>query len=161
MKFSLFFLLSFLLYSCFPQKTSIYSQIEYEAGACFGFCPIFKITIQPDKSAVIEAERFTFTKGTSKADFSKPKEGTFKTTITPENFRKLIQLLNAADLKSLKSEYKNKNVSDLPTAYLRIKYVDGTVKNIEDYGKNGTPKLDEIYQFMENLRFEEDWKKVE
>jgi len=161
MKFFLIFLLPVLLYSCSPQKTSQYSQIEYEAGACFGFCPIFKITIQRDKTAVIEAERFTFAKGNSKADFSKPKEGTFKTTLTPENFQKLIQLLNGADLKSLKSEYKNKNVSDLPTAYLRIKYGDGTLKNIEDYGKNGTLKLDEIYQFIENLRFVEKWKKVE
>ncbi|KIA88353.1 hypothetical protein OA86_11570 [Kaistella jeonii] len=160
MKYLFTIIFSAFLFSCTTQNSNQYSKIQYEAGACFGFCPIFKMTINPNRTAVIEAEHFTFSEGNSKADFSKAKEGTFKTTIKEEDFSKIIFLLENADLKSLKDQYKNRNVSDLPTSYLRINFADGTSKNIEDYGKNGTPKLAEIYKFMENLRSNQTWVKV-
>ena len=160
MKYLLTFLLSIVLLSCTTKNTSQYSKIEYEAGACFGFCPIFKMTINPDRTAVIDAQHFTFSDKRSKDEFSQPKEGTFKTTIKEEDFNKMIVLLNSANLKSLKDEYINRNITDLPTAYLRINYTDGTSKNIEDYGKNGTPKLKEISEFMEGLRLSQKWEKI-
>lgn len=160
MKYLLTVLLSFVLFSCSTQNSTKYSKIEYEARACFGFCPIFKMTVNPDRTAVIEAEHFTFSDARSKDEFSQPKEGTFKATIKEADFNKMIALLESADLKSLQNEYKNRNVSDLPTSFLRVNYADGTVKNIEDYGKNGTPKLKEISQFMEGLRLSQNWVKV-
>lgn len=160
MKYLLTFLLSIVLLSCTTKNPSQFSKIEYEAGACFGFCPIFKMTINPDRTAIIDAQHFTFSKGRSKDEFSQPKEGMFKAAITEADYNKMIALLNGADLKSLKDEYINRNVTDLPTAYLRINYVDGTAKNIEDYGKNGTPQLKEIYTFMESLRESQKWEKV-
>lgn len=160
MKYLITLFVSIFLISCTTQNSSKYIQIQYEAGACFGFCPIFKMTINPDRTAVIEAEHFTFSNERSKDVFSQPKEGTFTTTIKQSDFDKMITLLEDADLKSLKNEYKNRNVSDLPTAYLRIKFADGTSKNIEDYGKNGTPKLKLIYNFMEELRLNQTWEKI-
>lgn len=160
MKHLLTLFLSVILLSCTVQNPTKYSKIQYEAGACFGFCPIFKMTINPDRTAVIEAENFTFTKGNSKSDFSNEPEGTFTATINEKEFNQMIALLESANLKSLKEEYKNRNVSDLPTSYLRINFKDGTSKNIEDYGKNGTPQLREIYEFMEGLRLNQTWKKV-
>lgn len=160
MKYLLAFLLSITLLSCKTKNSSPYSKIEYEAGACFGFCPIFKMTINPDRTAVIDAQHFTFSQARNKDEFSQPKEGIFKATIKEEDFDKMISLLNGADLKSLRDEYKDRNVSDLPTAFLRINYSDGTSKNIEDYGKNGTPKLREISEFMEGLRLSQKWEKI-
>lgn len=81
------------------KNTSKYSTIEYEAGACFGSCPIFKITINPDRTAVLEAEHFNFSKEFSKAEFSKPREGTFKGTIKQEDYDKLVALLDNLDVK--------------------------------------------------------------
>lgn len=161
MKYYLTLFLSVFLLSCTTQNPTKYSKIQYEAGACFGFCPIFKMTINPDRTAVIEAEHFTFTKTHSKGEFSEQKEGTFTSTIKQADYNKMINLLNSADLRSLKDHYKNRNVSDLPTSYLRINFTDGTSKNIEDYGKNGTPKLKEISEFMENLRLNQTWKKID
>ncbi|MBF8455783.1 hypothetical protein IV494_01195 [Kaistella sp. G5-32] len=161
MKYYLTLFLSVFLLSCTTQNPTKYSKIQYEAGACFGFCPIFKMTINPDRTAVIEAEHFTFTKNHSKGEFSEQKEGTFTATIKQADYNKMINLLNSADLRSLKDHYKNRNVSDLPTSYLRINFTDGTSKNIEDYGKNGTPKLKEIYEIMENLRLDQTWKKID
>ncbi|MEY8760999.1 DUF6438 domain-containing protein [Chryseobacterium tongliaoense] len=146
-----------LLFSCTSQKTgSKYSKIEYEAGPCFGFCPIFKLTINPDRTAVLEAERFNF----SKDDSSKPREGTFKTTIKEADYNRLVSLLDGLDVKSLKNNYGSHNITDLSTSYLRVNFTDGTSKNIEDYGKNGSEKLAEIYHFFDDLKHNQQWIKV-
>lgn len=155
-------LCAFVLFtSCATTNSSKYSKIQYEAGACFGFCPIFKLTVNPDRTAVIEAERFTFTEGRSKDEFSGPKEGTFKTTIKETDYNKLISLLDGLNLKTLKDKYGSKNVTDLPTAHLIITFGDGSTKHIEDYGKRGTEKLDVLYAFIENLRKSQTWTKVD
>ena len=119
--------------SCATPTPSNYSKIEYNAEACFGFCPIFKITVNPDRTAVIDAERFTFTEGRSKDDFSGPREGIFKTKIKEADYNKLISLLDDLDLKNLNGYYGNKNITDLPTANLRITFTDGSTKLIEVY----------------------------
>ncbi len=149
------------LMACTANNSSKYSKIEYEAGACFGFCPIFKMTVNPDRTAVIEAERFTFTEGRSKDEFSGPREGTFTATITAEDYQKLIAMLDDLDVKTLKNYYGNKNVTDLPTSNLTITFADGSKKNIEDYGKGGTEELDRFYDFVEGLRKTQKWTKVD
>ncbi|EJL74303.1 DUF6438 domain-containing protein [Chryseobacterium populi] len=150
-----------ILFSCTSQNTSSkYSKIEYEAGPCFGFCPIFKLTVNSDRTAILEAEHFNFSKDPSKDDSSKPREGTFKTTIKEADYNKLVSLLDGLDVKSLKNNYGNHNITDLPTSYLRINFADGTSKNVEDYGKNGNEKLAEVYQFFEDLKHNQQWAKV-
>ena len=116
--------------------------------------------IYPDRTALIEAEHFTFSDGRSKDEFSKPKEGTFTTTIKEADFDKLIMLLNNLNIKNLQSDYGNKNVSDLPTSYLNVTFKDGSLKQIKDYGKNGSLELKELYLFLEDLRKTQTWKKV-
>jgi len=150
-----------VLFSCQSQKVeSKYSTIEYEAGACFGFCPIYKMTIQADRTAVLEAEHFNFSKGTSKDEFSKPREGTFTTTIKEADYNKLVASLDDLDVKSLQDKYGSRNVSDMPTSYLRIKLADGTSKSTEDYGKRGSEKLMKVYQIFEDLKQSQQWTKV-
>ncbi|WP_312992945.1 DUF6438 domain-containing protein [Chryseobacterium flavum] len=149
------------LFSCTSQKNnSKYSKIEYEATPCFGFCPVFKMTINPDRTAVFEAEHFNFNDKPSKDEFSKQREGTFTGTIKEVDYNKLILLLDGLDVKNLNDKYGERNITDLPTSYLRITFPDGTSKNIEDYGKNGTEKLSEVYHFFENLRKNQQWTKV-
>lgn len=150
------------IFSCNSQKmTSKYSNIEYEAGPCFGSCPIYKMTINSDRTAVLEAEHFNFSKGGSKAEFSKPREGTFKTTIKETDYKKLTALLDGLNVKSLNEKYGTRNVTDLPTSFLRIKFQDGSEKNIEDYGKKGTEKLVAVYKFFEELKHNQQWQKVQ
>ena len=69
-------------------------------------------------------------------------------------------MLDRLKAKSLKDKYGSRNITDLATSYLRIKYNDGSSKNIEDYGKNGTKELAEVYNFIAELRKNQDWKKV-
>ena len=161
MKYLLTLFAAVFLMSCTVQNKTNYSKIQYEAGACFGFCPMFKMTINPDRTAIIDAERFTFTEGKSKDDFSGPKEGIFKATIKEADYNKLVAMLDSLNLKSLKNYYGNKNVTDLPTSHLNITFTDGITKHIEDYGKHGTEELREVYQFLEGLRKTQTWTKVE
>ncbi|MDY0931615.1 DUF6438 domain-containing protein [Chryseobacterium sp. CFBP8996] len=158
--FSLFSII--ILFSCTSQKmSSKYSTIEYEAGACFGSCPIFKITINPDRTAVLEAEHFNFSKEFSKGEFDKPREGTFKTTIKEKDYKKLTALIDDLNVKNLSEKYGTRNITDLPTSYLRIKFEDESSKNIEDYGKRGSEKLSILYKFFEDLKHNQQWEKVQ
>lgn len=147
-----------LLLNCSTTKNAAtYSKIEYSAGACYGFCPVYKMTISSDRTALFEADRFNFSKDTQ----SEKAEGNFKGTIHPDQYNQLIAMLNKVQLKNLKDYYGNKNVSDLPTSYLTVTYQDGTVKKIQDYGKHGTPELEKLYQFFENLKTNQTWTKIE
>ena len=162
MKYLLSLFAVVVLMSCQTQKSaSNYSKIEYETTPCFGFCSVFKMTINPDRTAVFEAERFNFEEGHSKDAFSKPREGTFKTTIKAEDYAKLVRMLDRLNAKSLNDKYGNYNITDLPTSFLRLNYKDGSSKNIEDYGKDGTKELAEVYKFIADLRKNQNWKKVE
>lgn len=163
MKYLLSLFAFVLVLSCNSQSQtakSPYSVIEYKAGACFGFCPIFTMTINPDRTAVLEAEHFNFTKTPSKDEFSKEREGTFKTTIKEADYKKLVTLLDGLNVKSLENKYGNHGVTDLSTAYLKIQFTDGTSKNVEDYGKRGSEKLIKVYQYFDSLKHNQDWVKV-
>lgn len=155
----LFSLLSFvLILSCATsQTTSNYSKIEYEAGACFGFCPIYKMTINEDRTATFEAIRFNFSRDVQ----SEENEGTFKGKIDPEKYKELLSMLNSLHPQDLKDYYVNKNISDLPTSYLTLSSEEGTVKKIQDYGKSGTPELIKLYHFFDDLKKSQNWTKIE
>lgn len=158
MKYLFTFLALTVMLNCSTNKASAgYTTIQYEAGACFGFCPIFKMTIHKDRTAVFEAERFNFSRDTE----SQENEGTFKGKIDQQKHSELTALLNALQLKKLKDHYGNKNVSDLPTSYLTVNYQDGSFKKIQDYGKHGTPELEKLYQFFEELKTNQTWTKID
>lgn len=132
-------------------------KIEYEAGTCFGTCPIFKITINKDRSATFFAEHYNFSQ-TQDADF-KP-EGTFKATLRDKEFEQIVDILNYIDFKNLKEEYAVR-YTDAPTAIIKITYDNGKVKNIMDYGMKGTYGLNAVYSLLADLRFNQEWVKTE
>lgn len=157
MKYLLSLIAFTLMISCFtPQNTSKYSKIEYSAGACYGFCPIYKMTISSDRTALFEAERFNFSQDRD----SQESEGTFQGTIKLEAYKQLTAQLDTLNIRGLKDYYGNKNVSDLPTSFLTITYQDGTVKKIQDYGKHGTDDLEKLYRIFDDLKTNQDWTKV-
>ena len=158
MKYLFSLLAMFLLLNCSTNKVnSKYSTIEYEAGACFGFCPVYKMTINADRTAIFEAKRLNFSRDTS----SDKEEGTFKGTINEVQYKELVAILDSLNPKKLKDYYGIQNVSDLPTSYLKVDYADGSMKKIEDYGKHGTPELQKLYQFFDDLKTNQNWMKIQ
>lgn len=157
MKFIISLFAAVLLFSCTSSNIkSSYSKITYEAGACFGFCPVYKLTVNSDRTAIFEAKRFNFSQDTT----SDEGEGTFSGKIDEVKYNELISLLNSLDPKNLKDNYGTRNISDLPTSYLSLNFQDGTIKNIEDYGKHGTPKLEKLYHFFDELKTSQNWTKM-
>lgn len=155
--FSLFIILG--LMSCTTSQTSKYSKIEYEVGPCFGFCPIYKIIINPDRTAILEAEHYNFTQG-ERGQLDTPREGTFKSTISKEDFDKLISLTDAAEVKTLKDSYEDKRIMDASISYLRVYFSDGNKKEIKMSAGEKPEKLKALYAYISELKQNQKWQKV-
>lgn len=161
MKYLLNLLIFIGLMSCNSSQVTKYSKIEYEVGPCFGFCPIYKITISADKSAILEAEHFNFSEGGSREDFEKPREGTFKSVISKADFDKLMALTDEADIKSLDDKYEDKRIADASRTSLRIYFSDGTKKEITMSAGEKPEKLKMLYTFIDELKKNQKWEKAE
>lgn len=148
------------LMSCNSSQVSKYLKIEYEVGPCFGFCPIYKITIDSDRNAILEAEHFNFSEGESREDLEKPREGTFRSTISKENYDKLISLTDEANVKTLNDKYEDKRIMDASRTNLRIYFSDGTKKEIAMSAGEKPEKLVKLYNYISELKQNQKWEKV-
>ncbi len=144
MKLIYFLPIILLLTSCTTNKPEI-SQIDFNADACFGTCPIFTMTILGDGTAVYDAKMYNNQKGH------------LKTIIRKEQLDSLKTLIQLADLFSLKDKYSTM-ITDMPTYTLTIKEKNGRTKTIEDYGPSGPDKLDKIYELIFSLRDTQSWR---
>ena len=160
MKYLLSLLLILGLMSCKTSQTSNYSKIEYEVGPCFGFCPTYKITINSDRNAVLEAEHFNFTEGGSKDDMNKPREGTFKSVISDADYQKLVALTDAAEVKTLKNTYEDKQIMDASKTDLRVFFADGSKKEIRLSAGEKPAKLTALATYISELKKNQKWEKV-
>lgn len=124
MRYLLSFILLAGLMSCNSSQVSKYSKIEYEVGPCFGFCPIYKIIINADKTTILEAEHFNFSKGEGRGDLDKPREDTYRSVISKEDFYKLMTLADQANVKSLKGNYEDQRIMDASRTSLSIFFSD-------------------------------------
>lgn len=74
-------------------------------------------------------------------------------SISKSDFSYLEEILNVINFPKLKKHYSNW-VSHAISVNVKIIYNDNEVKEIYDYGMDGTPGLIEIYSFIESLYFE-------
>lgn len=160
MKYIISLLAFVTVLSCTTSQTSKYSKIEYEVGPCFGFCPIYKLTVNSDRNAVLEAEHFNFSEGEGKGDLDKSREGTFTSTISKEDYEKLIILTDAADIKALKDSYIDKRIMDASKSELSIYFSDSTKKTIQISAGEKPQKLVDLLAFIDSLKKKQQWKKV-
>lgn len=126
-------------------------RIEYATSACFGTCPIFKLVINSDKSAIFQADDY------NRINIVTLK-GIYKTIITDEKYNELVELLNYIDFESLKDNYAVTWTDD-QSSKLTITYNNGKVKTIDDYGLLGTFGLNKVYQMLFEMRENQKWKK--
>ena len=123
----------------------VIKEINFSTSACYGTCPIFDLSINADRSTMYNAIEFNDIKGK------------FKTTLDTISFNKIIQTINLIALLSLKDDYRI-IYTDAPTATLEIKFNNGEVKKISDYGENGTVGLKNLYDQLFALRQTQKWK---
>ncbi|WP_336959311.1 DUF6438 domain-containing protein [Chryseobacterium contaminans] len=157
----------FIEYNPLPKKYSI-KQIFYEAGPCYGTCPMFKLELNKNKVSKFTALAFNFIDDTNPeaaaqaiGNLNKGKnEGVFESQINPSDFSAIEERLNYIDFPKLNNSYSI-SATDNPSSTLKIIYNTGKIKKIYDYGLAGTYGLKNLYKILFNLRFNQDWKKVE
>ena len=127
-----------------PANYSI-DSITFHTSACYGSCPVFSITMDKNGNATYDAQVYN------------PKQGKFSATVDKQNMENIIGLINYISVKKLKSDYKV-DWTDDQTCWLDIRFSDGSVKMIKDYGLKGTAGLRLLYSFFFDLRNNQNWK---
>ena len=144
-------------------KTYEIEKVEYQTTFCYGPCPVFRIEINNDKTALFKASNFNsqseiFLFGSSgKEKNSKEIKGVFRTVLGENSFSNIIGLLNYIDFPNLEDNY-SVDWTDDQSCTLIITYNNGRKKFINDYGLIGTFGLDRLYQLFFELRFNQNWK---
>ena len=94
--------------------------ITLERTACFGFCPVYTLTIYGDGTVVYGGEEFVAVKDRVEA------------TITREKIEQLVLEFEAIDYYSLDDNYIERTITDAQTVVTSIT-IDGKTKVIEHY----------------------------
>ncbi|MGZ4055466.1 MAG: DUF6438 domain-containing protein [Bacteroidia bacterium] len=134
----------FYEYNPTPDNFKI-EDIIFSTSPCYGTCPIFELTIKADRTAKYDAQEYN------------DKKGKFKTTLDSTSYDKLVQTINYIKLTSLKNKY-SVNWTDDQTATLEVKFNNGQIKKITDYGEIGTFGLEHLYDQLFALRKTQKWQ---
>lgn len=120
-------------------------QIYVATSPCNGTCPVFKMTVNADRTAAYEAIA------------NNKKQGLFRATLSNRDYEKLVQLLERTGFEQLPERF-TRPVTDLPAVTLKIVYDKGKTKAIYDYGLQGTKALEDFYGFVFSLADGQEWQ---
>ncbi|HYC40762.1 MAG TPA: DUF6438 domain-containing protein [Chitinophagaceae bacterium] len=134
----------FVEYNATPAQKKI-DSISFRTGYCFGSCPVFSIRLDAEGKAVYEAGAYN------------PKMGTYSATFSRSFLDELLALVHYVDPARLADDYKVSWAED-QTAWLRVRYADGSVKEIRDYGLKGNFGLRLLYSKFFEMRGSQPWK---
>jgi len=133
---TLFFMFDdFISYNRHPSAKNNIDSISLETSGCFGACPIFELTVSNNGNATYLA--LNYNKDSSGGSVN----GGFKTIINKEDIESLFRILNYTDFSRIRNDY-HVSWSDDETATLTIKFANGIIKKITDYGMQGTFNLE-------------------
>jgi hypothetical protein len=120
-------------------------SIQFRTTYCMGSCPVFTISAARDGNAMYNAQTYN------------PKQGNFSGLIQAKNMEEIIDLINFIDIKAKENNY-NVSWTDDQTAFIRVRFTDGTVKEIKDYGMKGNFGLRLLYKKFFDLRTNQNWQ---
>lgn len=123
---------------------SLFASIE--RGYCFGTCPVYKLQIYTDGTAVYE--------GIKNIEMS----GVYIAQLTPEQMNRLIASAKSIGYMEFENEYDDPNVTDKPTTTTSI-VIDGKRKQVKR--RHGFPR--EIIGFektFDEIVAEVEWKRM-
>lgn len=128
-----------------PRSNKAIASIFYESEICYGNCPVFKMNIFSDGRASYMAEMFNDT------------VGIFAGKILPAQLNEIWGLMEYINIPSLKSHYEVTSLHR-SSCSISIFFTDGTFKQINDYGMQGTLGLARLYDLIVDLRKSQTWK---
>jgi Domain of unknown function (DUF6438) len=124
-----------------PQNIPGDLMITLERTECFGFCPVYKLTITADGVVVFEGRRFVKQEG-----------ATIKSAISREQLKQLIAEFDRVKFFSLEDDYSETRLScptDQPSAFTSIR-INGKSKRINHYLGCSEPKVPKELTELEN-----------
>ena len=123
------------------------NEIELQTTYCYGECPVFKMTIKSNGQVLLFPKDYTPVKINSESK------------INSEKLDSIFSLISYINLPHLKERY-DVGATDHPTGILKINYNNNKVKNISDYGLQGTFGLYLLFNELESLLYECEWKEI-
>jgi hypothetical protein len=126
--------------SIFPAIQSV----SFSHSFCMLPCPEYKISIDKSKNITLDGYANT------------PYRGHYRSIIAEDRFREIFDLLTYINPQKMKDRY-GETGTDGPTAYLEIKFADGSIKEIEGAGWGGTNALQMIYTYFEAVYKNQRW----
>lgn len=120
------------------------TEITLERTACFGTCPIYKITLRRDGTATYVGRRFV------------DRIGTYKGNVY--GFERLAQFVEAQGFFKMNNEY-TVAVTDLPSA-ITSAVRQGQRKTVTDYGDKEPLELWAIEHAIDGIVANTKWEKV-
>jgi hypothetical protein len=123
--------------------------VTLERGACFGTCPVYKVTIYTDGTVVFEGENYVNV------------EGQQTTMIEPEVVAQLVAGFEEAGYFEWENEYTEMNVTDLPTITTSVTR-NGETKQITRYaGDSSAPvELPYLEAWIDLAAYTDQWTGV-
>jgi hypothetical protein len=144
---------SVLLIPTLLRQTKITKDFEFvislERTACFGHCPIYKVTLDSDGKVTYYGEMFVAV------------EGTQYSTLDQKNLHSLVREFEGIDFFSLEDQYTDMGATDLPSAITTL-LVDGKMKQVIHYhgDPNAPKKLAALEDKIDELINTAQWTEV-
>lgn len=141
-KDSLVFLFGGLIeYNASPDKLEVDSIIFSTSYCPLGSCPVFELRIGHNADVRYDAI----------AD--NDKKGVYQSKLNAVSVNRLVNTINYLKIMSLKERYAVPWTDD-QTVKLEVKFTNGKLKKISDYGLSGTWGLSTLYRQLYDLRKE-------
>ena len=124
-----------------PQDIPQDLKITLERTECFGFCPVYKLTITADGAVVFEGRRFVKQEGAQ-----------IKSSVSRERLKQLMAEFDRVNFFSLEDDYSEIRLScptDQPSAITSIR-INGKSKTINHYLGCLEPKVPKGLTELEN-----------
>jgi hypothetical protein len=121
-------------------------SISLERTACFGFCPVYQITVESNGTVTYQGEMFVAV------------EGEQSSQISQDQIRQIARQLESIDFLSLQDEYTDRGATDMPSAILTLQ-VNGETKRVVHYhGDFSAPeKLTRLENLIDEITNSTQW----
>jgi hypothetical protein len=121
-------------------------SLYYETTPCFDSCPKFSLNILRNGTAkYIRHENLSET------------SRNFRAKINTTQWNEITALLNYMQIESLENNY-SVSAHDMQSCKLKVYFSNGSIKEINDYGLQGTLGLVRLYDLLFALRLNQKWR---
>ena len=130
-----------------PVPTDLQSVvITLERTACYGYCPVYKLTVYGDGRIIYEGTKYVKIVGTRTA------------SISDDQIKQLIDEFRKIDYFSLKDSYQHLDATDMPGVITSLT-IDGQKKTVNHYhGDLSAPKsLTNLENAIDHIVSSDQW----